>query len=425
MAGVLAILGKERSTMRPMHILAFSALLAVPFFSGCSSKQCSGFGNCEDNDGGPQLNDAGIPVDDAGNPIPQDSGCPFCGVDSSADGSSGGCNPNPANFDVPGNNCDDDGDGIVDNPQGTCDTGLPTSAPSAAQFAKAIGLCPNQGDTWGVTSATYTQGVGSTKAPMTQQYGTDATFGTNVKARQGNVLGILSSGVAAPEDCSENQGEFKGAICSSTGAGSPPPGYPKNAKINNVTCPGSTVANDVVDVVLKVQVPANAKGFSFDFNFYSGEWPEWVCTSFNDSFVAWLTSTAWKGNASDFNISLDPNNNPVSVNNQFFQACSPANATVGCAGSASLPKDTCTLGNGELQGTGFFISGDDSCGQTDSGGGATGWLTTQAPVTPGEVITIQFMVWNTGDEAYDSSVLLDNWQWVATDTTVTTGRPPN
>jgi len=35
------------------------------------------------------------------------------------------------------------------------------------------------------------------------------------------------------------------------------------------------------------------------------------------------------------------------------------------------------------------------------------------------------MIWNTGDEAYDSSVLLDNWQWTATDTTVTTTRPPN
>ena len=177
--------------------------------------------------------------------------------------------------------------------------------------------------------------------------------------------------------------------------------------------------------MLKIQVPANAKGFSFDFNFYSGEWPEWVCTSFNDAFVAWLTSTAWKGNAGDYNISFDGNKNPVSVNNQFFDVCSPANATVGCDGTASLPADKCSLGNAELKGTGFFVSGDMACGQSDSGGGATGWLTTQAPVTPGEIITLQFMVWNTGDEAYDSSVLLDNWQWIATDTGVTTTRPPN
>jgi hypothetical protein len=386
--------------MRSMHWLA--ALVVV----GCGGTHNGTFG-----DGGTG-GDAGSQGGDA-------SGCPFCGVD--AGGSDGGntCNPNPANFDVPGNGCDDDADGIIDNPPGLCDTGLPTASPTAAQFAKAMGICPDKGVTWGVTSATYTQGVGSTAVPLTQQYGTDATFGTGVKARQGSVLGILSSGVAATEDC--GLGQFKGNVCSNTGPGMPPAGYPKAAG----TCPISNVANDVVDVVLKIQVPANAKGFTFDFNFYSGEWPEYVCTEFNDSFVAWLTSSAWKGTKGDFNISFDPKNNPVSVNNEFFQACSPANATVGCAGSNSPPADPCTLGDKEVQGTGFYISGSMDCGQNDSGGGATGWLTTQAPVTPGEVITLQFMVWNTGDEAFDSSVLIDNFNWVATDTSVSTVRPPN
>src|SRR5437773_1815460 len=35
------------------------------------------------------------------------------------------CNPGPGNFEVPGNNCDDDGDGQVDNvSKASCDTGL-------------------------------------------------------------------------------------------------------------------------------------------------------------------------------------------------------------------------------------------------------------------------------------------------------------
>ncbi len=371
---------------------------------GCGNNFKEGFGGDSGADGLASGGDSAI--DD-------DSGCAFCGVDASGDGAPA-CNPNPANFDVPGNGCDDDGDGIVDNPSGACDTGLPAASPTAAQFAKAIGICPAKGDTWGVTSATYTQGVGSVKVPLAQQYGTAAKFGTGVSARQGSVLGILSSGVAAAQDC--GTGEFKGNVCSNSGKGAPPPGYPKAAG----TCPISAIANDIVNVVLKVQVPANAKGLAFDFNFYSGEWPEWVCTTFNDSFVAWLTSTAFKGKAGDFNISYDPSNNPISVNNSFFQACSPKNLSC-----PNMPKPaTCTLGNAELQGTGFFISGDNQCGSTDSGGGATGWLTTTAPVTPGEVITIQFMVWNTGDEAFDSSVLIDNWQWQATTTTVTT-QPPN
>jgi len=404
--------------MRPLHILAFASLLAVPFFNACGGNHCSGFGgdNCEDNDSGVKYNDAGQPIDDAGNPIGFDGGCAFCGVDSGDGSTSGGCNPNPANFDVPGNNCDDDGDGIVDNPQGTCDTGLPAN-PSAAQLAKAIGICPATGDTWGVTSATFSQGYNkTTPAPAAKQAGALATFGTNVKARQGSALGIISSGYAAPQDCAG--GNFNGSVdCAGTGAGTAPPGYPK-------TVTGCTIAsnvNNVINVTLQVKVPANAQGFSFDFNFYSGEWPDFVCTTYNDSFVAWLTSTAWKGNGTDYNISFDSNKNPINVNNGFFQACYPAGTDCPNMQSAA----TCTLGESELIGTGFDDK-QDYCGNGNStGGGATGWLTTTAPVTPGETITLQFMVWNTGDDEYDSLALLDNWQWVATQTSVTTTRPPN
>jgi hypothetical protein len=51
------------------------------------------------------------------------------------------------------------------------------------------------------------------------------------------------------------------------------------------------------------------------------------------------------------------------------------------------------------------------CLQTSSGGGATGWLTSTAPVTPGETITLEFIIWDTGDNQYDSSVLLDYLTW--------------
>ena len=51
-----------------------------------------------------------------------------------------GCSPNPANYDIPGNNCDDDGDGVVDNPPGMCDSGLAPTG-SAANMAAALGLC--------------------------------------------------------------------------------------------------------------------------------------------------------------------------------------------------------------------------------------------------------------------------------------------
>jgi hypothetical protein len=381
--------------------------------AACGGNTGTGFGN---KDGG------GLGSDGGGLPPDNDAGCPFCGVDGGGGdgGGGGGCNPDPGNYDIPGNNCDDDGDGIVDNPQGACDQGLSQSGP-ATDFAKAIGLCKTASNGgWGVVSATYAQGYNSTKAPDAHQHGIQPKFGTNNNARQGSSLGILSSGWAQNMDsCAGNStGQDKGfASCSMTGAGTAPPNYPKAAQ----GCPGSTVANDVSAIILKVKVPNNAKGFSFDFNFFSGEWPEFVCTTFNDSFVAWLTSTAFAGKGGDFNISFDGNNNPVSVNNGFFDVCSPAGLQC-----PSMPKKaTCALGASALAGTGFFINGDNQCGQTDSGGGATGWLTTQAPVTPGETITLQLMIWDTGDQIYDSSVLLDNWTWVASDTTVGTTRPPN
>ncbi|HSQ65391.1 MAG TPA: choice-of-anchor L domain-containing protein [Polyangiaceae bacterium] len=388
----------------------FASISAV----ACSGGSGSGFGK----DGG-----GGGGGGDGGGGGGGDSGCPFCGIDGSASdggGGGGGCNPNPLNYDIPGNNCDDDGDGTVDNPQGACDQGLAQTGP-ASDFAKAMGLCQTADAThWGVVSATYTQGYNSTNAPDAHQHGIQPKFGTNVTARQGSALGILSSGYAQNMDsCPGNTtGQDKGfSSCRMTGAGTPPPGYPKAAQ----GCPGSTVANDVSAVTLKIKVPANAQGFAFDFNFFSGEWPEYVCTNFNDSFVAWLTSSAWQGKSNDFNISFDGNGNPVSVNNGFFDVCSPAGLQCPSMPSAS----TCKLGATELAGTGFFISGDNQCGQTDSGGGATGWLTTQAPVAPGETITLQLMIWDTGDQIYDSSVLLDNWSWAPSATTVSTNRPPN
>ncbi|MGH7297790.1 MAG: choice-of-anchor L domain-containing protein, partial [Polyangiaceae bacterium] len=147
---------------------------------------------------------------------------------------------------------------------------------------------------------------------------------------------------------------------------------------------------------------------------------EYVCTDFNDSFVAWLTSTAFSGTGGDLNISYDAKNNPVSVNNGFFDRCTP-NATTGCQGT-NKGTAACAGGPNELEGTGFYNLGNYCSGQS-TGGGATGWLTTKAPVKQGETMTIQFIIWDTGDQNWDSSVLVDNFQWQPGPTQTGTGRP--
>ena len=196
------------------------------------------------------------------------------------------------------------------------------------------------------------------------------------------------------------------------------PGYPKAVS----ACSSSKVVNDVIVVRLKLRVPANAKGLAFDFNFFTSEWPAFVCSEFNDAFLAVLQSKAFNGGKPE-NISFDPNNNPVSVNNDFFDRCTPKVET-GCLGDKTA-QSTCAGGESELKGTGYFCKGTYCFASkaVSTGGGATGWLQTKAPVEPGEEIQLDFMIWDTGDYALNSSTLIDNFQWVAGETTAVTDRP--
>ena len=180
-----------------------------------------------------------------------------------------------------------------------------------------------------------------------------------------------------------------------------------------------------IDLKLTLKAPMDATGFQFDFDFYSSEWPNYVCSNYNDAFVAYLTATTVKGD----NISFDSNNNPVAVNNNFLNRCTP-NTEVGCLRSdTSSPFDpdkplstaACAGGVDELNGTGYGDTDPTACSsmQTATLGGATGWLTTQAPIAPGETFTLDLMIWDAGDGQLDSSVLLDNFQWIGG--TVSTG----
>ena len=100
------------------------------------------------------------------------------------------------------------------------------------------------------------------------------------------------------------------------------------------------------------------------------------------------------GIPADGNISFDSLLNPVSVNNGFFEVCIPK----GCY--------TCPSGNAELSGTGMCTSFPSSCN-----GGGTVWLTTTAPVVPGEIITLDLMIFDVSDGILDSLALMDNFQW--------------
>ena len=349
------------------------------------------------------------------------------GSSSGSSGSSGtttGCSPDPANAEIAGNNCDDDGDGTVDNVK-TCDSA--STGANANDFAKAIGICDDASTgKFGVVSATFTRGYNRTDAPKPEQHSALATFGNVLVPREGAVLGVLSTGYAQAYDGSGgSKAPFGGDLNGKDwwnanpliGNGTAPPGFPKAAN----GCKTSNLVNDVSNLHLQIKAPANATGFQFDFNFHSGEWPAYICSNFNDSFVAYLSAAGFNGGKPD-NMSFDPMNNPVSVNNGFFDRCTDG-ATIGCQGMKQGTA-TCPGGTAELVGTGFGVTGDYCGDGTTVGGGATGWLTSKAAVNPGETFTLDLMIWDTGDGILDSSVLLDNFKWIGgAPVTTSTDRP--
>jgi len=326
------------------------------------------------------------------------------------------CVPAAGNWDIPGNNCDDDGDGTADNPP-TCDVGLEQDG-SAEDFARAMGICANAAkDGYGLVSAKFTRGHTSTTAARDEQHGILDKFGDVLKPREGVRLGVLSTGFGREYDSLNGNANF--APGREWGFdGDLPDGYPKAAS----GCDQGTETKDVINLVLTLKAPKNASGVRFDFNFFSSEWPAYICSEFNDGFIAYLSAKGFNGGKPD-NMSFDKDKNPVSVNNGFFDRCTPG-AEIGCAPDAKPGTSVCPGGVAELRGTGYGVDGPwCGPGKVSTNGGATGWLTSSAPVQPGEEFTLELMIWDTGDARLDSSVLLDKFAWAEGEVTVATDRP--
>jgi len=143
---------------------------------------------------------------------------------------------------------------------------------------------------------------------------------------------------------------------------------------NDTTLYDGPAPGDTVTVEFDAQVPPTANSLVFSFYFLSREYPIYVGSEFNDQFTVMLTSDAWNGN-----IVFDAAGNVIDVNNALFVVTNPA----------------------DLSGTGFH------CGD----GGGTGWVSTIAPVEPGETIHLAFSISDLADSIYDSAVLIDDFYW--------------
>lgn len=305
---------------------------------------------------------------------------------------------------------DEDCDGTVDEDDSVlCDDDLAVDDQDPLSAARAMELCKASADgkEWGVLGAKWVLADGQPPPAFGLQnfhlgHGILSAFGPNVTTQAGARMAALSSGTARqPTDPGymDVNGFSKGYTSGH------PQGFPKESP----SCPGSITGqpNDATGLEIEIQPPSNAKGFSFDFKFYTFEWPGYVCSTFNDFFVALLSPIPM--GQTDGNIAFDKQGNPVSVNNAFIDVC-------GCEGNPPNPcfaggkTFDCPLGDFDLIGTGF---GFDSCSFCQDHGG-TGWLRTNAPIEkPNEKITLRLAVYDSGDGVLDTTTLIDNFRWIA------------
>lgn len=333
-------------------------------------------GDCNDRD--PAANPAAMEV--CGDHIDQNcDGKADEACDNDKDGYSvlrGDCDDgdalrNPGAFEVWGNFVDDNCDGKDDEIPAPCDQ---VAGIDGKELAGAIDLCAP----WLLSST-----INNTSDPRARAVLRD--YGL-YKPAWGRSFVMLSTGIAADA----NDPAFV----------LPQPGTlfmndaPNPAPMPNMNgCgmgPDEAMVHDYVEWTLTFAVPSNAKGISFDFLFVTAEYPEYVCTQYNDKFLALLTSKSWNGN-----VSFDAKGKPVTVNVGFFDVCT------------STMNNQCSKPISRLAGTGYerFDYMDRPIG------GGTDWLHTTAPVTPGETATLKFILFDEGDHKFDSSVIIDHFRF--------------
>jgi hypothetical protein len=288
-----------------------------------------------------------------------------------------------------GKECGDDGCGNV---CGTC----PEVAPMCSQNM-CVPYVQNNCEGLECTGATTDAAL----CALELCYGPEVILGTNVKTTTGANINGAWDAIGHLGDSSNDLAPIAGAsyLALASGyvvsaehqdhlAGDQGGSDPYSADLSTI--------HDSVEFVVTLVAPDGATGISVDYIFMSQEYEEWIGTSFNDRFYVVLNAPQTTGGVDqviNYTLCSDPNAYfdfqqdgqkycYIAINTAFSEPC--ANPTTDISGSGM------------------------DCA---SGGSSTGWLKTTWPINPGEVFTLTFHIHDTADQAYDSMVLIDNFQW--------------
>ncbi len=328
----------------------------------------------------------------------------------------------PAALEVKGDGLDNDCDGLVDEAE-TC-----ACAPVTGQSAAALSCAAELScDDRFFDSSSVSSPTGATLLGEHDAYGAVGRFGSSSNAlapRAGSSYAMVGTGDVTDVTHSD---ELSGS------------GYQQDEHSSD-----ENVIYDAVEHTVSLRAPANAKGFSIDYVFFSAEYDEYIGSEFNDKFYIFLEAPTTTGGQRKI-INFTDCRYPDSYHDFAAPECTLAGGyccyiAVNTALSECCWYNDCSSsGNTDISGTGYScgsyedeaVCTGDGWGNTEcepdvengyKTGSSTGWLKTTWSIAPGEAFELVFHIHDTSDQLFDSQVILDNFTWHTAE--VTPGTEP-